>query len=66
MGELAAVFQAYHYEVCKFVLPDFQPATALFSAVHQFMGDHARDTLLIFYFDGHGGIDDRNEGFWAA
>jgi len=48
---------AYEYEVSRFSIPDSQPSIALSVGLARFMGDHNPDTLLIFYYSGHGMID---------
>jgi hypothetical protein len=57
----------YRYNVSKYCIPDFQPSSALKKRVWAFIGDEAPDTLLIFYYGGHGRIDPlRNETYWGA
>jgi hypothetical protein len=57
----------YHYEVSKHCIPDFQLSSALNRRAWQFIGDDAPDTLLIFYYGGHGQRDPpRNETYWGA
>lgn len=64
---LAAVFTyLYEFDISTFLLPDYQPSTALMQRVMEFT-DHNPETLLIFYYAGHGAIDpQRNETYWAA
>jgi hypothetical protein len=68
IDQLGQVFTyVYKCEVSNFPIPDYQPSTALSTKVIEFMDAHAPDTLLIFYYSGHGCIDEsRNESYWAA
>jgi hypothetical protein len=65
---LRQIFEyAYEYEVSRFSIPDSQPSIALSVELAKFMGDHNPNTLLIFYYNGHGMIDPaRNLSYWAA
>ena len=59
--------QLYHYEVSKSFIPDEVPFRSLGEAVIRFIGDDSPETLLIFYYGGHGIIQPyRNDLFWAA
>jgi hypothetical protein len=59
--------QLYHYEVSKFFIPDELPFRSLGEAVIRFIGDDSPETLLIFYYSGHGILQPyRNDLFWAA
>jgi hypothetical protein len=68
LDSLKKVFtQLYHYEVTKFSIPDELPFRSLGEAVLRFIGDDSPETLLIFYYGGHGGLQPyRNDLFWAA
>ena len=65
--QLAAVLMhCYQFDVSIFLLPDYLPMIALSARVMQFM-DHDPETLLIFYYGGHGSIDpQRNETYWSS
>ncbi|TVY34603.1 hypothetical protein LOCC1_G008506, partial [Lachnellula occidentalis] len=48
-------------------IPDRQALSALSTCVIQFIGDNSPDTLLIFYYAGHGSIhEDRNDAIWDS
>lgn len=68
MDLLAKIFRnLYRYEVSKFCIPDEQPSTALNARIINFIGDHAADALLIFYYGGHGMIDPvTNATYWQS
>jgi hypothetical protein len=68
LKSLKKVFtQLYHYEVSKFLIPDELPFRSLGKAVLRFIGDDSPETLLIFYYSGHGILQPhRNDLFWAA
>jgi len=54
LKSLKKVFtQLYHYEVSKFFIPDELPFDT-WEAVIRFIGDDSPETLLIFYYSGHG------------
>ncbi|TVY71326.1 hypothetical protein LSUE1_G005950 [Lachnellula suecica] len=65
---LESVFRDYyHYEVSKFRIPDDRPTTILSDCVKEFIANHCPETLLIFYYTGHGSIDlQRNDTIWSA
>ncbi|KAF7951916.1 hypothetical protein EAE96_007213 [Botrytis aclada] len=57
VDNLARVFEhSYRFNVAKFIIPDLDPANALSSRVQEFIGDNSPKTLLIFAYQGHGGI----------
>lgn len=68
LKSLKKVFtQLYHYEVSKFFIPDELPFRSLGEAVIRFIDDDSPETLLIFYYSGHGILQPyRNDLFWAA
>jgi len=68
ISDLERVFsQYYHYEVSQCSIPDQQPFTFLCDRVKRFIGKHDPETLLIFYYAGHGSIDPvRNNTIWAG
>lgn len=56
----------YHFETSRYSIPDNQSTRALQAQVHQFIGDNSSETLLIFYYSGHGGIRDfRRNLLWS-
>jgi hypothetical protein len=68
LKSLEKVFtQPYHYEVSKFLIPDELPFRSLGKEVLHFIGGDFPETLLIFYYSGHGILQPhRNDLFWAA
>ncbi|PMD58398.1 uncharacterized protein K444DRAFT_725621 [Hyaloscypha bicolor E] len=61
LKSLEKVFtQLYHYEVSKFLIPDELPFRSLGKAVLRFIGDDSHETLLIFYYSGHGSLGEPN------
>ncbi|KAF8847975.1 hypothetical protein BDZ45DRAFT_301718 [Acephala macrosclerotiorum] len=67
VGTLRDVFKDYyHFETSRYSIPDNQSTRALQAQVHQFIGDNSSETLLIFYYSGHGGIGDfRRDLLWS-
>lgn len=56
LEDLGGVFaDKYNYEVNYFSIPDEEPTAALSKWVSGFL-DGSRETLLIFYYNGHGGV----------
>jgi hypothetical protein len=65
LGEVCTGF--YHYEVSNFEIPDEQPFRALSDRVRSFLDDDSPETLLIFYYTGHGTLQPpRNDLHWSA
>lgn len=57
----------YHYEVSRFEIPDEQPFRTLSDHVVSFIDDDSSETLLIFYYAGHGKLQrPRNDLHWFA
>ncbi|KAF4634491.1 hypothetical protein G7Y89_g3616 [Cudoniella acicularis] len=50
--------ELYHFDASKYYIPDQQPTTALYDRVRKFINNVAPDVLLIFYYAGHGSIDE--------
>ena len=68
VAHLGWVFKTcYGYEIEHYDIPDYQASTELFRRVLEFRGNDSPDTLLNFYYGGHGSIHpDRNDAVWAA
>ncbi|KAF7911985.1 uncharacterized protein EAE98_011742 [Botrytis deweyae] len=68
VDKLARVFeQSYRFNVAKFTIPDIDPANALSSRVQELIGDNSPNTLLIFVYEGHGGIQDTShDAIWSG
>ncbi|TGO14790.1 hypothetical protein BTUL_0048g00290 [Botrytis tulipae] len=68
IDNLARVFeQSYRFNVAKFTIPDFDPANALSSQVQELIGDNSPNTLLIFAYLGHGGIQNTShDTIWSG
>ena len=67
MERLEEVFtESYNFEVDRFFIPDDTPASSLTSRVIEFIGNGSPETLLIFYYAGHGFINTaRHDLYWA-
>lgn len=65
---LRRVFKEYYdFEVSDFRIPDHQPTATLANRVRKFTGNHSPETLLIFYYAGHGGINrSTHDHCWSA
>ncbi|THV48181.1 hypothetical protein BGAL_0263g00110 [Botrytis galanthina] len=68
IDDLARVFeQSYRFNVAKFTIPNFDPSNALSSRVQELMGDNSPNTLLIFAYLGHGGIQNTShDAIWSG
>lgn len=57
----------YGYEAEHYAIPNHQASTALYKRTLEFIENDSPETLLIFYYSGHGTIHpDRNDAIWAA
>jgi hypothetical protein len=67
INSLAEVLQgSYYFDVSKYNIPDKDSLSVLSTRVIDFIGDSSPDTLLIFYYAGHGGLHDtRSHLSWS-
>jgi hypothetical protein len=67
INSLAEVLQgSYYFDVSKYNIPDKDALSVLSTRVIDFIGDSSPDTLLIFYYAGHGGLHDtRSHLSWS-
>lgn len=65
--ELRAVFEnCFNFTTSKFSIPDDNPQRALSQRVIEFIGSDSPETLLLFYYAGHGSIKQRRSGLsWS-
>ncbi|TGO60848.1 hypothetical protein BCON_0032g00430 [Botryotinia convoluta] len=68
VDNLARVFKhSYSFNVAKFTIPDLDPVNALSSRVQEFIGDNSPNTLLIFAYKGHGGVQNTShDAIWSG
>ncbi|TGO69764.1 hypothetical protein BOTNAR_0007g00450 [Botryotinia narcissicola] len=68
IDNLARVFeQSYRFNVARFTIPDFDPTNALSSRVLELIGDNSPNTLLIFAYVDHGGIQNTShDAIWSG
>jgi hypothetical protein len=65
--ELRTVFEdCFNFKTSKFSIPDDNPQRTLSQRVIEFIGSDSPETLLLFYYAGHGSIKQRRSGLsWS-